>query len=57
MNEPCRAFGCDLIMLSSLYLTNRQIKRVARPKDCNYERCVFVTLFFCDERYGSIDYK
>ena len=27
-------------------LPSRQINRVARPTVCNYERCVFVTLFF-----------
>ena len=26
-------------------LPSRQIKRVARPTACNYERCVFVTIF------------
>ena len=26
-------------------LPSRQIKRVARPTACNYERCVFVTVF------------
>ena len=37
-------------------LPSQQIKRVVRLTACNYERCVFVTIF-SDEKYGSVYYK
>ena len=37
-------------------ITKSTNKQVVRLTACNYERCVFVTIF-PDEKYGSVDYK
>ena len=50
MNEPCRAFGCDLIIndLSWCYYPVDKLRELPgrRLVSCNYERCVIVTFFF-----------
>ena len=53
-----RAMACALMPTNYfvVVLPSRQIKRVVRLTACNYERCVFATIF-PDEKYGSIDYK
>ena len=46
MNETYCAFGMRPNYFVVVLLRSWQIKRVARSTACNYECCVFVTLFF-----------
>ena len=41
---------CVVVVFAS-----QQIKRVARPAACNYER--ICDIIFPDEKYGSVDYE